>query len=74
LELVGVNARLALLRGTGRLVFARLGDGKLISLRLPGVVDAKLTESGLFYAYNTPKAAMKGHIVFEPTAKLLGRF
>jgi hypothetical protein len=48
---------------------------RLISLPLPrSFVDAKLTEAGLFYAYNTPKAATKGHTVFEPTAKLLRRF
>jgi hypothetical protein len=73
-ELSGVNAKLALLRGPDRGVLVRLGDGKLISLALKGLVDAKLTDAGLFYAYNTPKAAMKGHVVFEPTAKLLVRF
>jgi hypothetical protein len=74
LELVGLSAKLALLRGSHRLVLVRLSDGKLISLPFHGVIDPKLTESGLFYAYNTPKAAMKGHIVFEPAAKLLARF
>jgi hypothetical protein len=79
LELAGVNARLALLRGSQQLVLIRLSDGKLISLSLPAeaakdLVDAKLTEVGLFYAYNTFNAAMKGRIVFEPTAKLLARF
>jgi len=38
------------------------------------LVDARLTDAGLFYAYNKPKAAMKGRIVFVPTAKLLARF
>jgi hypothetical protein len=79
LELAGVNARLALLRGSQQLVLVRLSDGKLISLPLPAdaandLVDAKLTEAGLFYAYNTLKATMKGRIVFEQTAKLLTRF
>jgi hypothetical protein len=77
--LEGVNAKLALLRGPGRLVLVRLSDGRLISFPLTppvarSLVDARLTAAGLFYAYNTPKAAMKGRIVFEPTAKLLARF
>jgi hypothetical protein len=33
-----------------------------------------LTEAGLFYAYNLPRAREKGRIVFEPNAKLLARF
>jgi hypothetical protein len=36
--------------------------------------DASLTEAGLFYAFNVPRASAKGRIVFEPTAKLLARF
>jgi hypothetical protein len=74
LELTGVNTRLALLRGRGSTALIRLSDGKPVSLRLKGIVDARLTEAGLFYAYNTPAAALKGHVVFEPTAKLLARF
>jgi hypothetical protein len=45
-----------------------------VSLTLKGIVDARLTEAGLYYAYNTPAAALKGHVVFEPTARLLARF
>jgi hypothetical protein len=74
LELIGVNTRLALLRGLGSTALIRLSDGKRVSLPLKGIVDARLTEAGLFYAYNTPAAALKGHVVFEPTAKLLARF
>jgi hypothetical protein len=79
LELVGVNSRLALLRGPRRLVLVRLSDGKLISFPLrsaakTNVIGAALTEAGVFYAYNTPRASAKGRIVFEPTAKLLARF
>jgi hypothetical protein len=29
---------------------------------------------GLFFAYNVPGATAKGRIVFEPMARLLGRF
>jgi hypothetical protein len=38
------------------------------------LVGARLTEAGLFYAYNVSRGAAKGRIVFEPTAKLLARF
>jgi hypothetical protein len=77
--LAGVNAKLALLRGPGRLVLLRLSDGKLISIPLSpaaanSLVDARLTDAGLFYAYNALKAKMKGRIVFEPVTKLLARF
>ena len=79
LELAGINSRLALLRGRRRLVLVRLADGKLISLRLrsgprTSVIDATLTEAGIFYAYNVPRASAKGRIVVEPTAQLLARF
>ena len=79
LQLADTSSKLALLRGPGRLVLIRLKDGKLISLPLrPGasatLVGARLTEAGLFYAYNTRKGAQRGRIVFEPTRKLLSRF
>jgi hypothetical protein len=79
LELAGVNAKLALVRGLRRLVLVRLTDGKLISLPLvpgaaAGLVDARLTEAGLFYAYNSTSGPKRGRIVFEPTATLLRRF
>ena len=78
LRLADVSSRLALLHGTHRLVLVRLSDGKLISfpLRRPAaatLVGARLTEAGLFYAYNTG-GALPGRIVFEPTGKLLARF
>jgi hypothetical protein len=79
LQLIGVNTKLALLRERRRLVLVRLLDGKLISLPLgaaatKGFVAARLTDAGLFYAYNRPRAAAKGRIVFEPTSSLLARF
>jgi hypothetical protein len=73
LELAGVNAKLALLRGPQRLVLVRLSDGVLLSLPRHAVIDPTLTEAGLFYAYNLPRAR-EGRIVFEPTAALLERF
>jgi FG-GAP-like repeat len=79
LQLAGVNAKLALLRGPHRLVLVRLSDGKLISFPLASgtttrVVGTGLTGPGLIYALNTPRLSSKGRIVFEPTAKLLARF
>jgi hypothetical protein len=79
LRLVGVNSRLALLRGPRRLVLVRLSDGKLIALpitssRAASIVDPRLTEAGLFYAYNVRKLSPGGRIVFQPSARLLARF
>ncbi len=79
LQLTGVNSRVALLRGPRRLVLVRLSDGKLIALPLPAgraatIVDARLTEAGLFYAYNVARGPARGRVVFEPTARLLARF
>lgn len=79
LQLSSVNATLALLRGPRRLVLVRLRDGRLISLpitpsRAAGIVDARLTEAGLFYAYNAGRPVTRGRIVFEPTKSLHARF
>jgi hypothetical protein len=79
LRLAGVNSKLTLLRGPRRLVLVRLSDNKQISLPLrsgPATtpIDARLTDAGLFYTYNVPRASAKGRIVFEPNAKLLARF
>lgn len=81
LQLAGASTSLVLLRGLHRLRLVRLSDGKRITLPLePGArrcscpVDARLTESGLFYAYNVAKSSAHGRIVFWPTAQLLARF
>ena len=79
LQLIGVNSRLALLRGPRRLVLVRLSDGKLISLpitssRAASIVDARLTEAGLFYAYIVRRPSPGGRIVHQPTTRLLARF
>jgi hypothetical protein len=79
LHLSGVNSRLALLRGPRRVALVRLTDGKIIALPLPSgraasIVDARLTEAGLFYAYNVRRPSPGGRIVFQSSAKLLARF
>jgi FG-GAP-like repeat len=76
LQLAGVNSTLALLRSARRLVLVRLRDGKLISLALGSRtnVDAALTSSGLFSAYNLRRGPARGRIVYETTARLLARF
>ena len=75
LPLAGVTSKLALLRGPHRLILVRLGDGKRISFPLrraaATLVGARLTDAGLFYAYNVRGS---GRIVFEPTGKLTARF
>ena len=77
-RLVDVSARLALLQGPHRLVLMRLSDGKRISFPLSAraaaaLVGGRLTEAGLFYAYNT-RTSLPGRIVFAPLGKLLARF
>jgi hypothetical protein len=79
LRLADVSSKLALLRGSHSIVVVRLSDGKRISFPLrPGaaatLVGARLTEAGLFYAYNTRSASLPGRVVFEPMGKLLTRF
>jgi hypothetical protein len=37
-------------------------------------VDVKLTEAGLFFAYNVKKTAKKGRVAFVSTSTLLRRF
>jgi hypothetical protein len=79
LQLASVNSTIALFRGPRRVVLVRLRDGKLISLpitssRAASLVDARLTEAGLFYAYNVRRPAPRGRIVFERSARLLARF
>ena len=77
--LAGVTSRLALLRDDNALELVRLSSGAIVTLSLKakaakGLVDAKLTTAGLFYAYNVAKGRAKGRIVFEPTSRLLARF
>jgi hypothetical protein len=79
LRLTGVSSKLALLRGPRRLVLVRLADGRLASLPLRSstgqpLVDVRLTDAGLFFAYNVHKTAKKGRLAFVPTATLLRRF
>jgi hypothetical protein len=79
LRLAGLSSKLALLRGPRRLVLVRLSDGKLASLPLVSatgqpLVDVRLTEAGLFFAYNVKKTAQKGRVAFLSTSTLLRRF
>jgi hypothetical protein len=56
----------------------RLSDGKRLSFPLgpaaATLVGGRLTEAGLFYAYNTRSPSLPGRIVFEPLGRLLVRF
>jgi hypothetical protein len=79
LRLAGVSSKLALLRGPRRLVLVRLADGRLASLPLLSqtgqpLVDVRLMDAGLFFAYNVKKTAKKGRIAFVSTSTLLRRF
>ena len=79
LRLAAVSSKLALLRGPRRMVLVRLADGKLTSLSLVSptgqpLVDVRLTDAGLFFAYNVKKSAQKGRVAFLSTPTLLRRF
>ena len=81
LLLTGINSRLAVLTAQGRLTLVRLSDGRRVTLPRPAdatgrawPISARLTEAGLFYAYNVTATPAKGRIVFEPTAQLLHHF
>jgi hypothetical protein len=78
LRLVDASTRLALLSGPHRLVLVRLTDGKRIAFPLGAggatLVGGRLTEAGLFYAYNARHASPTGRVVFEAMGKLLARF
>ena len=69
------------LNGPHPVVAVRLSDGKQATIQLPG--DAKgtmfpliprLSEAGLFYAYNVNSTPAKGRIFYTPTQELLARF
>jgi hypothetical protein len=60
-------------------VLVRLVDGRLASLPLLSqtgqpLVDVRLTNAGLFFAYNVKKTAQKGRVAFVSTSTLLRRF
>lgn len=81
LQLVGANAKLAILSGLHRLIAIRLTDGKQAIVPLPAEAKAttspispRLSEAGLFYAYNVASTPARGRIVFTPTSDLLARF
>lgn len=81
LRLVGASAALAILSGTHHLVAVRLSDGMQATIPLPAEAKAttslirpRLSEAGLFYAYNVTGTPAKGRIVYTPTDQLLARF
>jgi hypothetical protein len=75
LRLAGIGSGFALLWGPRRLVVVRLVDGKRRTVPLVAgaakLVDARLTDAGAFYAFN---AGGRGHVVFEPAARLRALF
>src|SRR5919197_1179740 len=79
LQLDGVSDKYALLRNPRRVLLVRLRDGAMASLMLPSgvirsLVGARLTDAGLFYAYNLKRGADPGRVVFVATRALAAAF
>ena len=81
LQLTGANTRLAVLTAQGHLTLVRLRDGRHVNLPRPAEatgsawpISARLTDAGLFYAYNVSSTPAKGRIVYIPTQQLLVPF
>ena len=79
LQLDGVSDKYALLRNPRRVLLVRLRDGAMTSLMLPSgvirsLVGARLTDAGLFYAYNLKRGADPGRVVFVATRALAAAF
>jgi hypothetical protein len=78
LRLVGVTQSYALLRGSPGMALVRLGDGSAVTLALlPAArspVDVRLTDAGLFYAYNVARGHHLGRVGFVPARSLAHAF
>ena len=81
LLLTGVNSKLAVLTAQGHLTLVRLSDGRRVNVPRPAEatgsawpITARLTDAGLFSAFNVATTPAKGRIVFIPTRQLLVLF
>jgi hypothetical protein len=78
LQLVGLTQKYALLRRGARIAIVRLSDGLVVTLvpaRAPSsFVGARLTEAGLFYAYDLRGGRDPGRVAFVPARALATAF
>jgi hypothetical protein len=78
LQLVGLTQKYALLRRGARIALVRLSDGSVVTLvpaRPPSsFVAARLTEAGLFYAYDLRRGRDPGRVAFVPARALAAAF
>lgn len=79
LPLVGATRRYALLHAGARTILVRLADGSTAGVELPPValhslVDVRLTDAGLFYAYDAAKGRAPGRVGFVPARALFAAF
>lgn len=76
LTLAGATKRFVLLTGKRRLVLVRLGDGARAELSVPvsPLVGARLTENGLFYAYDVATSRQPGRVAFVSSRSLAAAF
>lgn len=79
LDLVGATEHYALLHTGTRTDLVRLADGATAAVELPpaalrSLVDVRLTDAGLFYAYNLAKGRTPGRVGFVPARALVASF
>ena len=78
-RLLGVTKTLALVELPRALLLVRLADGARATVALPrvaqtGLVGVRLTDAGMFYAYNLRSASAPGRVAFVPTRALAKAF
>ncbi|HEX6679561.1 MAG TPA: hypothetical protein VF063_02840 [Gaiellaceae bacterium] len=77
--LLGLTKTLALVELPRTLLLVRLADGARATIALPlvaqrGLVGVRLTDAGMFYAYNLRSGSAPGRVAFVPTRALAKAF
>ncbi len=78
-SLLGLTKTLALVELPRTLLLIRLADGARATIALPllaqrSLVGVRLTDAGMFYAYNLRSGAAPGRVAFVPTPSLARAF
>jgi hypothetical protein len=77
--LLGLTKTLALVELPRTLLLVRLADGARATVALPllaqrSLVGVRLTDTGMFYAFNLPSGSAPGRVAFVPTRALAKTF